>query len=174
MNNQFQTEEVEKVTQPIQNTQNSTRINSQLNTPVTTQLNSQLTQEPTQTTQPSSNWLKRLTNKRTSLLKNTFNNLFSPKPQQNLFGSPLIFSVLQTKSTETALQIPEIVYKSIEFINKFIQEEGLYRISGSTTAIIKLRTKFEQKQDFSLENEDVHTVTGVFKAFLRECIFIVN
>jgi hypothetical protein len=51
-----------------------------------------------------------------------------------------------------------------------LNEEGLYRMSESGSAVNKLRTCLEANPNFAPEDvvQDIHTVTGVLKLFFRE------
>jgi hypothetical protein len=57
----------------------------------------------------------------------------------------------------------------------WLQEEGIFRISGSASRIIELKNEINQiglanasSTCPDLEKEDIHVVTGLFKLWLRE------
>ena len=51
---------------------------------------------------------------------------------------------------------------------KALDEEGLFRISGSTESVINLRYRLESGVQINFDREDIHTLTAVIKMFLRE------
>ncbi|KAI9356007.1 Rho GTPase activation protein [Zopfochytrium polystomum] len=73
-------------------------------------------------------------------------------PSRAVFGLPLEQAVALTRISDT-LELPAIVYRCIDYllVMKALDEEGIYRLSGSST------TPY-----------DVHAVAGVLKLFLRE------
>jgi RhoGAP domain len=56
--------------------------------------------------------------------------------------------------------------------NSASSEEGLYRLSGSSSTIQNLRYRFDTEGDVNLLDADfyydVHAISGLFKLFLRE------
>ncbi|KAI0321070.1 hypothetical protein OF83DRAFT_1168758 [Amylostereum chailletii] len=70
--------------------------------------------------------------------------------------------------------LPALVVRCVQHIRKWgIEEEGLFRISGRTSTISKLRSEFDTGADFDLVESppgdlDPHAVTSIFKAYLRE------
>ncbi|KAI9347990.1 Rho GTPase activation protein [Zopfochytrium polystomum] len=88
------------------------------------------------------------------------------------FGLPLDQAVALTRISET-LELPAIVYRCIDYllVMKGVEEEGIYRLSGSSNTIQMLREKFNTEGDVDLvagEPYDVHAVAGVLKLYLRE------
>lgn len=50
-----------------------------------------------------------------------------------------------------------------------LDQEGIFRVSGSSKIIEKLRGEFDQRGDANLEEDgDIAAVAGVLKLFLRE------
>ena len=102
------------------------------------------------------------------------------------------------KSPKNELGIPAVVYDCIMYIEqRGLVSEGIYRfesnlcvkhliwnrISGVTSALQRLKSRYEIKDpdeknpfrektisvNLSIFNEDINTVAGVLKAYLREC-----
>ncbi|KAI9230342.1 MAG: hypothetical protein DHS80DRAFT_28955 [Piptocephalis tieghemiana] len=69
---------------------------------------------------------------------------------------------------------PAVVYRCIQYLEdkQAELEEGIYRLSGSSSVIKKLKEKFDQVGDYNLlatgEYHDVHAVAGLLKLYLRE------
>lgn len=84
------------------------------------------------------------------------------------------------------INIPSVVYRCIEYLEHMdaAKEEGIYRLSGSNSAIRMLKDKFNAgsclqrtqlngiEGDVDLVNSkdyhDVHAVAGLLKLYLRE------
>lgn len=54
------------------------------------------------------------------------------------------------------------------------KEEGIFRISGRTSHLSRLRKEFDAGADIDLKechpaDLDPHAVAGIFKSYLREC-----
>ncbi|KAI0665844.1 hypothetical protein C8Q78DRAFT_1083701 [Trametes maxima] len=70
--------------------------------------------------------------------------------------------------------LPAIVFRCIQYLEakKAEQEEGIYRLSGSSAVIKSLKDRFNAEGDVDLlaSNEywDPHTIAGLLKTFLRE------
>ncbi|KAF5316509.1 hypothetical protein D9619_006169 [Psilocybe cf. subviscida] len=91
-------------------------------------------------------------------------------PPRAVFGVPL----------EDALEVaqicnlPAIVFRSIQYLEakKADQEEGIYRLSGSSAVIKGLKDMFNNEGDIDLlasdEYWDPHAIAGLLKSFLRE------
>ena len=71
-------------------------------------------------------------------------------------------------------QIPSICLRCLDFLIKTgaVYEEGIFRLSGSASAIRQLKERFNTQFDLDLFDcdlkPDMHTVAGLFKAYLRE------
>ncbi|GAM24949.1 hypothetical protein SAMD00019534_081240 [Acytostelium subglobosum LB1] len=92
-------------------------------------------------------------------------------PSRALFGLPL--SVLMAEqSKHISLPIPFILNVCFEAIQAYgLQEEGLFRVSGSVLEIEALKTIFEQNTTYTemdLQQSDIHAVTGLVKSFFRK------
>ncbi|KAI9495042.1 hypothetical protein BDB00DRAFT_927736 [Zychaea mexicana] len=90
-----------------------------------------------------------------------------------VFGVPLEDAVRVSQIVE-GYELPSVVYRCIEYLDakNAVMEEGLYRLSGSTTVMKALRQKFNKDGDVNLlaskEYYDVHAVAGLLKMWLRE------
>ncbi|KAI8148180.1 hypothetical protein BJV82DRAFT_663560 [Fennellomyces sp. T-0311] len=102
----------------------------------------------------------------------------TPKPQEvigpnQVFGVPLEEAVQVSQIVE-GYELPSVVYRCIEYLDakNAVMEEGLYRLSGSTTVMKTLRQKFNKDGDVNLlqskQEYDVHAVAGLLKMWLRE------
>ncbi|KAJ3131163.1 hypothetical protein HK100_006709 [Physocladia obscura] len=94
-----------------------------------------------------------------------------------VFGAPLE-QALSISRISNDIELPAVVYRCIEYLdcNKAAQEEGIYRLSGTTTAIQQLKNLFNSDSDVDLLNDtitnidmvDVHAVAGLLKLYLRD------
>ncbi|KAJ3391931.1 hypothetical protein HDU84_005079 [Entophlyctis sp. JEL0112] len=93
-----------------------------------------------------------------------------------IFGMSLEHGVKISRISDD-LDLPAVVYRCIEFLDyhKATQEEGIYRLSGSTSAIQQLKALFNSEADVDLithsadaDQIDVHVVSGLLKLYLRE------
>ncbi|KAG2227985.1 hypothetical protein INT45_012009 [Circinella minor] len=90
-----------------------------------------------------------------------------------VFSVPLEDAVRVSKVVE-GYELPSVVYRCIEYLDakNAVLEEGLYRLSGSSTVMKNLRHKFNKDGDVNLltakEYYDVHAVAGLLKMWLRE------
>ncbi len=99
--------------------------------------------------------------------------VLNPLPPNLKFSSKFFGGLLvdMMEANPEANPVPRIVSNCIEYIEATgLNEEGLYRMSGSGSAVNKLRTCLEANPNFALEDvvQDIHTVTGVLKLFFRE------
>ncbi|KAG9312952.1 hypothetical protein JVU11DRAFT_6387 [Chiua virens] len=87
-----------------------------------------------------------------------------------VFGVPLDESL---DVTEIA-RLPAVVFRCIQYLEakKAEQEEGIYRLSGSSAVIKGLKDRFNAEGDVDLlasdEYWDPHAIAGLLKSFLRE------
>ncbi|EJF65136.1 RhoGAP-domain-containing protein [Dichomitus squalens LYAD-421 SS1] len=90
--------------------------------------------------------------------------LASGEEQAEVFG----FRPLESRS------LPALVVRCAQHILRWgIQEEGLFRISGRSSHVAKLRSEFDAGCDYNLieadpSDLDPHAVSSIFKTFLRE------
>ncbi|RXK39212.1 hypothetical protein M231_03569 [Tremella mesenterica] len=92
------------------------------------------------------------------------------KPFRPVFSVPLSDSI----SVASVAGLPAIVFRCIEWleIKSAQDEEGIYRLSGSSAVIKGLKEKFDIEGDLNLvqqdENWDPHAIAGLLKTYLRE------
>ncbi|KAJ2915458.1 hypothetical protein MD484_g4960, partial [Candolleomyces efflorescens] len=87
-----------------------------------------------------------------------------------------VFAVPLADSLDVAeiCGLPAIVFRSIQYLEakKADQEEGIYRLNGSSAVIKSLRDRFNAEGDLDLlatnEYLDPHAIAGLLKSFLRD------
>lgn len=88
-----------------------------------------------------------------------------------VFGSKLAESVAISSKETKGHKILSIVYRSIQLLEykNAVEDEGIFRISGSSSAIENFREAFDYLHDVDLieANADIHAATGLLKLFLR-------
>nr|GAT55103.1 predicted protein [Mycena chlorophos] len=92
------------------------------------------------------------------------------------FPHRAVFGVSLEESLDVAQieNLPAIVYRCIQYLQtkKADQEEGIYRLSGSSAVIKALKDRFNIEGDIDLvgsdEYWDPHAIAGLLKSFLRE------
>ncbi|EJS41432.1 bem3p [Saccharomyces arboricola H-6] len=104
-----------------------------------------------------------------------------------IFGSSLETCLrLSSHKYQSIYDLPSVVYRCLEYLykNRGIQEEGIFRLSGSSTVIKTLQERFDNEYDVDLcryneniEAKDgaappslyisVNTVSGLLKLYLR-------
>ncbi|KAF9517375.1 hypothetical protein BS47DRAFT_527122 [Hydnum rufescens UP504] len=103
-----------------------------------------------------------------------------------LFGRNLSDAVAATKITNSGApwldekgrlrgtNCPALVVRCIQHLELWgVQEEGIFRITGRSTHVAKLRSEFDSGADYDLRQAspsdlDPHSVSSIFKAFFRE------
>ncbi|KAF9561488.1 RhoGAP-domain-containing protein [Agrocybe pediades] len=91
-------------------------------------------------------------------------------PPRAVFGVPLE----EALDVAQICNLPAIVFRSIQYLEakKADQEEGIYRLSGSSAVIKNLKDMFNNEGDVDLlssdEYWDPHAIAGLLKGFLRE------
>ncbi|KAJ3069108.1 hypothetical protein HDU98_007820 [Podochytrium sp. JEL0797] len=97
-------------------------------------------------------------------------------PNRVIFGATLEQAIALSRISDE-LELPAVVYRCIEYLDfhKASQEEGIYRLSGSSSAIQQLKYLFNLDGDVDLIHQnalidrmDVHVVAGLLKLYLRE------
>lgn len=95
-------------------------------------------------------------------------------------GTRAAFGVMLTESIECAnvagvtTELPAVVYRCFQYLayKNAINEEGIFRLSGSNTVIKALRDRFNTEGDVDLvgdeKNYDIHAVASLLKLYLRE------
>ncbi|KAJ7460547.1 hypothetical protein FB451DRAFT_1269430 [Mycena latifolia] len=97
-------------------------------------------------------------------------------PPAATFVPRAVFGVTLEESLDVAqiANLPAIVFRSIQYLEakKADQEEGIYRLSGSSAVIKNLKDRFNMEGDIDLvgsdEYWDPHAIAGLLKSFLRE------
>lgn len=114
-------------------------------------------------------------------------NLSKDSSQNSVFGSPLEKCLrLSSHKYQGIYEIPSVVYRCLEFLykNHGVQEEGIFRLSGSSALIKSLQEQFDREHDIDLSQYnnnvansnngssgtyiDVNTVSGLLKLYLRK------
>ena len=96
------------------------------------------------------------------------------EPAVRVFGLELVDAYRLSHREFKGLKIPSICFWCFDFLDRrgAIYEEGIFRVSGSTSAIRQLKQKFDDALDVDLFESplapDVHTVASLLKAYLRE------
>ncbi|KXS18356.1 hypothetical protein M427DRAFT_208795 [Gonapodya prolifera JEL478] len=96
----------------------------------------------------------------------------------NVFGAPLDATLEFARRSVGNFVVPAIVSRCLEFLEaKGLDEEGIYRLSGSFQVVAWLREQFELSGDLDLISAieepscpqyDVHAVATLFKQYLRD------
>jgi RalA-binding protein 1 len=92
---------------------------------------------------------------------------------RSIFGIPLQEAVEYTQPAGVNVPLPAVVYRCLEYLQdkKAINEEGIFRLSGSNIVIKGLRDRFNIEGDIKLldgQYYDVHAVASLLKLYLRE------
>ena len=99
-------------------------------------------------------------------LRKTFSELFKKGIIElpNVFGSSLI--KLQEESQR---DVPIFVKKSIEEIEKYLNEPMIYGTSGNLSQIQSIRQKVDEKANCAIldSTKDVYILAGALKLFFR-------
>lgn len=98
------------------------------------------------------------------------------KPNLPVHVPRAVFGVSLEESLDVAeiASLPAIVFRCIQYLEakKADQEEGIYRLSGSSAVIKALKDRFNNEGDVDLlgsdEYWDPHAIAGLLKTFLRE------
>lgn len=87
-----------------------------------------------------------------------------------VFGIPLTDSL----AIASVASLPAIVFRCIEYLeaNDAQDEEGIYRLSGSSAVIKGMKERFDIEGDVNLlkldDHWDPHAIAGLLKSYLRE------
>ncbi|KAH8726215.1 hypothetical protein GQ44DRAFT_771410 [Phaeosphaeriaceae sp. PMI808] len=97
----------------------------------------------------------------------------SSPANRSIFGIPLQEAVEYTQPIGIKVPLPAVVYRCLEYLQdkKAINEEGIFRLSGSNIVIKALRDRFNVEGDIKLlegQYYDVHAVASLLKLYLRE------
>ncbi|KAK9370298.1 hypothetical protein V1509DRAFT_617357 [Lipomyces kononenkoae] len=91
-----------------------------------------------------------------------------------IFGVSLAQAIEISYIAKGEVKLPSVVYRCIEYLNAkdAAKEEGIFRLSGSSTVIRALKERFNTDADVNLVEDgahyDVHAVAGLLKLYLRE------
>ncbi|KAF9173790.1 hypothetical protein BGX21_010308 [Mortierella sp. AD011] len=94
-------------------------------------------------------------------------------PAAQIFGLPLEDAVRLSKISAIT-GVPAVVTRCIEYLDVMgVEEIGLYRVSGSTTNVAKLKAIFDNGNDYDFlqkgnEPQNPHDVATLLKLYLRE------
>ncbi|SEI34671.1 YALIA101S05e07910g1_1 [Yarrowia lipolytica] len=95
--------------------------------------------------------------------------------QGGVFGVPLLQAIESSSKDIDGHVVPSVVWRCIQYLDdqKAHFEEGIFRLSGSASAIRILKARFNDHYDIDLVSDsstvfDVHAVAGLLKLFLRE------
>ncbi|KAJ4412898.1 Rho GTPase activating protein [Gnomoniopsis sp. IMI 355080] len=95
-------------------------------------------------------------------------------PVRRVFGAPLAEAVRFNSPRDVRIALPAVVYRCIQYLEArgALNEEGIFRLSGSNVVIKALKERFDNEGDINLvEDEqyhDIHAVASMLKAYLRE------
>ena len=94
-------------------------------------------------------------------------------PSRAIFGIPLAEAAEYSQPIGANICIPSPVYRCIEYLEarEAALEEGIFRLSGSSTIIRALKERFDNERDVNLLDGpyiDVHAVASLLKLYLRE------
>jgi hypothetical protein len=87
---------------------------------------------------------------------------------RKLFGIPLELVLVEQQKLSIGDSTPRLLTRSIEYIERHLDEVGIYRLSGSTKEVQDLRWKYEQEGDITFQYEDVNSICSLVKMFIRE------
>ena len=94
-------------------------------------------------------------------------------PRQ-VFGAPLAEAVRYNSPVDVRVPLPAVVFRCIEYLDAkgALDEEGIFRLSGSSLVIKQLKERFNTEGDVNLINDeayyDIHAVASLLKLYLRE------
>jgi RalA-binding protein 1 len=83
-------------------------------------------------------------------------------------------SLNESLAIASVASLPAVVFRCIEWleVNKAQDEEGVYRMSGSSAVIKGLKDRFDLEGDVNLvkldDHWDPHAIAGLLKTFLRD------
>ena len=109
---------------------------------------------------------------------NGSSNSLGPRPPaptiRPIFGMPLTEAVEHYLARGGGTPLPAVVHRCLEYLEakEAINEEGIFRLSGSNVVIRQLRERFNNDGDLDFLAEDVyydvHAVASLLKMYLRE------
>ncbi|XP_077187964.1 unconventional myosin-IXb isoform X3 [Paroedura picta] len=92
------------------------------------------------------------------------------KPQEDQDLEPRHFGVCVSALTSEKDSVPVVMEKLLEYVEMHgLYTEGIYRKSGSANRMRELKQSLQADPNVvRLENYPIHTITGIFKQWLRE------
>lgn len=91
-----------------------------------------------------------------------------------VFGASLAEAVQYHRPRDVDVPLPSVVYRCIQYLeaNNALNEEGIFRLSGSNIVIKQIRERFNHESDINLISDehyyDIHAVASLLKLYLRE------
>eukprot|EP00008_Paramoeba_atlantica_P001074 CAMPEP_0201501866 /NCGR_PEP_ID=MMETSP0151_2-20130828/83822_1 /ASSEMBLY_ACC=CAM_ASM_000257 /TAXON_ID=200890 /ORGANISM="Paramoeba atlantica, Strain 621/1 / CCAP 1560/9" /LENGTH=427 /DNA_ID=CAMNT_0047895411 /DNA_START=728 /DNA_END=2011 /DNA_ORIENTATION=- len=87
---------------------------------------------------------------------------------KSVFG--LSLSTLMARKASMFSEIPEIAYKTFDYLGHHMNAEGLFRLSGSSSDVALYKSMWTTgiAVDYDKLKPDPHTVASLFKMWLRE------
>lgn len=91
-----------------------------------------------------------------------------------VFGAPLMEAIRYNEAHGLNVPVPSVAYRCIQYLEakNAVQEEGIFRLSGSNVVIKQLRERFNNEGDIDLVTDeqyyDIHAVASLLKLYLRE------
>lgn len=91
-----------------------------------------------------------------------------------VFGASLAEAVQYHPPKDVNVPLPSVVYRCIQYLEarNALNEEGIFRLSGSNIVIKQIRERFNNESDIDLINDeqyyDIHAVASLLKLYLRE------
>ncbi|KAH8717449.1 putative Rho-type GTPase-activating protein 2 [Beauveria bassiana] len=92
----------------------------------------------------------------------------------HVFGSSLAEAVQFHPPRDVDVPLPSVIYRCIQYLeaHNALNEEGIFRLSGSNTVIKQIRERFNHESDINLITDenyyDIHAVASLLKLYLRE------
>eukprot|EP00004_Rigifila_ramosa_P017024 TRINITY_DN4099_c0_g2_i1.p1 TRINITY_DN4099_c0_g2~~TRINITY_DN4099_c0_g2_i1.p1 ORF type:complete len:436 (+),score=121.16 TRINITY_DN4099_c0_g2_i1:90-1310(+) len=89
--------------------------------------------------------------------------------ETRVFGKTLI-EILAKENKSSSQDIPSLVESVTHQLQEkgSLKEEGIFRLSGLSSQIQKLRQRVDRKQTVDYAQQDPHVLTGLLKLYLRE------
>ncbi|KAJ6787366.1 hypothetical protein PWT90_10805 [Aphanocladium album] len=91
-----------------------------------------------------------------------------------VFGASLAEAVQFHPPKDVDVPLPSVVYRCIQYLEakNALNEEGIFRLSGSNIVIKQIRERFNNESDIDLITDehyyDIHAVASLLKLYLRE------
>ncbi|KAK9383847.1 Rho GTPase activation protein [Kockiozyma suomiensis] len=102
--------------------------------------------------------------------------VFTAPKQCDVFGMSLADAAISTRmsveNNDSRYWVPAIVSVCVDYLNQYgVEEEGLYRVSGSALAIEELKKEFAFCGEATVLRpgvHDVHSVASLLKSYIRQ------